>query len=182
LKILITEVTGFQKEVNQLLTEFGFSNEEINEKLSLDSFFLKEEISKEEAINIIDKLKSNFEYKLLEDDEFSEESTREGTKDIESVQDVNGKRVLKCNHCYTEVPYGAKVCTGCQAEVHYGTNKMSLLMIIFICLIMGFLVRIISESSEAVALAIIIVFMLLTIYNKNKEQKDIIDFRRIYKT
>ena len=27
---------------------------------------------------------------------------------------------LNCPHCHTQIPYGASVCTGCQAEVHYG--------------------------------------------------------------
>jgi hypothetical protein len=28
--------------------------------------------------------------------------------------------VLKCPHCFNDVPFGARVCAGCGAELHYG--------------------------------------------------------------
>jgi hypothetical protein len=29
-------------------------------------------------------------------------------------------KIITCPHCFGEVPYGAKVCRGCQAEIEYG--------------------------------------------------------------
>jgi len=31
---------------------------------------------------------------------------------------------LSCPHCLTSVPVGAKVCTGCQAEIEYGAPPL----------------------------------------------------------
>ena len=31
--------------------------------------------------------------------------------------------VLGCPHCHAEIPHGARVCRGCQAEVEYGPPR-----------------------------------------------------------
>lgn len=39
---------------------------------------------------------------------------------------------LKCPHCYRATPYGAKVCTGCAAEVEYGMPRAMLWLSILV--------------------------------------------------
>jgi hypothetical protein len=36
---------------------------------------------------------------------------------------------LVCPHCYTEVPRGASVCRGCQAEIEYGTPAAAIVAV-----------------------------------------------------
>lgn len=36
---------------------------------------------------------------------------------------------LVCPHCYTEVPRGASVCRGCQAEIEYGTPTAAIVAV-----------------------------------------------------
>jgi hypothetical protein len=42
-----------------------------------------------------------------------------------------------CPHCHTQVPHGAKVCTGCQAEVEYGAPKEALMAVFVVAIIAG---------------------------------------------
>jgi ribosomal protein L40E len=48
---------------------------------------------------------------------------------------------LICPHCHTKVPRGAKVCTGCQAEVEYGTPLWALIFVLLIATIIGLFTR-----------------------------------------
>lgn len=44
--------------------------------------------------------------------------------------------MLRCPHCFTDVPNGASVCTGCGAELHYGAPPyffgLSIVLALFI--------------------------------------------------
>jgi len=42
-----------------------------------------------------------------------------------------------CPHCRTEVPSGATVCTGCQAEVEYGPPKEAFMALLVIAAMLG---------------------------------------------
>lgn len=44
---------------------------------------------------------------------------------------------VTCPHCVTEVPWGARVCRGCQAEIEYGTPRGITAFLGIICLIAG---------------------------------------------
>lgn len=42
-----------------------------------------------------------------------------------------------CPHCLNEVPWGAQVCWGCQAEVSYGTPQGVAIFFLIICVVAG---------------------------------------------
>jgi hypothetical protein len=66
---------------------------------------------------------------------------------------------LKCPHCYSAVPWGAKVCTGCQAEVDYGAPNIAMLAVLVATLFAGFWV----SSTFGSEMAGVIVGMVLFI-------------------
>ena len=37
-------------------------------------------------------------------------------------------------HCHSDVPYSAKFCRGCPAEIEYGTPRAALLFVVFVAL------------------------------------------------
>lgn len=37
---------------------------------------------------------------------------------------------MQCPHCMGSVPYGAKVCSGCQAEISYGSPALAIALAI----------------------------------------------------
>jgi hypothetical protein len=47
---------------------------------------------------------------------------------------------LTCPHCYNEIPYGATVCCGCQAEVRYGPPSGLLGAVVVIPILIGLFV------------------------------------------
>lgn len=44
---------------------------------------------------------------------------------------------VTCPHCMNEVPWGAHVCRGCQAEIEYGTPRVVTAFLGILCLIVG---------------------------------------------
>ncbi|ELW2866014.1 hypothetical protein ABVL22_004300 [Salmonella enterica] len=49
-------------------------------------------------------------------------------------------KLITCPHCRSEIPHGANVCRGCQAEISYGTSGfMMLVLLIGPLVIAGFL-------------------------------------------
>ena len=44
---------------------------------------------------------------------------------------------LLCPHCRSEVPYGAKVCRGCQAEIEYGCPPVLFFILVAACGFLG---------------------------------------------
>jgi hypothetical protein len=48
---------------------------------------------------------------------------------------------LICPHCHTRVSHGAKVCTGCQAEVEYGSPAWAIIFLFLIAVIIGLFTR-----------------------------------------
>ena len=66
---------------------------------------------------------------------------------------------MKCPHCHTEVPFGATVCTGCQAEVEYGTPGILVLLLLVAGLFGGYFASTKFGSSTvgwAVGIAIVV--------------------------
>jgi hypothetical protein len=43
-----------------------------------------------------------------------------------------------CPHCHGSVPYGAKVCRGCQAEVEYGTPPAAIIALAILLAFIGY--------------------------------------------
>lgn len=56
---------------------------------------------------------------------------------------------LQCPHCHTAVPKGATVCTGCQAEVEYGTPGTLVVLLLVVALFGGYGVATKLESAIA---------------------------------
>ncbi len=55
---------------------------------------------------------------------------------------------LICPHCHGNVPRGAKVCRGCQAEIEYGAPPLAFLVLLVVSAIVG------SKTSGAVSEAL----------------------------
>jgi hypothetical protein len=87
---------------------------------------------------------------------------------------------LFCPHCHTNVPHGARVCTGCQAEIEYGT-PLAAFLIAFLA--SGFLGWKIGAATYPV-LGWILFGVLLAggWYVSWRIFKDRINFKRIYRT
>ncbi|ECH2288237.1 hypothetical protein FOE33_24415 [Salmonella enterica] len=41
-------------------------------------------------------------------------------------------KLITCPHCRSEIPHGANVCRGCQAEISYGTSGF-MMLVLLIC-------------------------------------------------
>jgi hypothetical protein len=90
---------------------------------------------------------------------------------------------LTCPHCHTDVPRGASVCTGCQAELKYGPSKTLVFFSLVLAAIAG--VKVATALPPAMSIAGWIVgitvfgalYMLVT-----KVYKDRVIFKRIYRT
>lgn len=86
-----------------------------------------------------------------------------------------------CPHCHTEVPHGARVCRGCQAEVEYGTPPAALLFVLLVAFFAAWKTGSVLDSSVAGW----IVFALLLgggIYGCLRLFKNRVSFKRIYRT
>lgn len=44
---------------------------------------------------------------------------------------------LVCPHCHGDVPRGARVCRGCQAEIEYGAPPFLFLIVLIVSIILG---------------------------------------------
>ncbi len=85
------------------------------------------------------------------------------------MKDLN----LTCPHCYGNVPYGAKVCRGCQAEIEYGAPRSLYSVLLIASTYLG-----LSFLSWVVGIGVFIVSsILLEIIFKDR-----VAFNREYKT
>ncbi|RLA07830.1 MAG: hypothetical protein DRQ51_04695 [Gammaproteobacteria bacterium] len=91
---------------------------------------------------------------------------------------------LICPHCTKEAPHGAKVCQGCQAEIHYGEPPRILMLLLRIVSVVLAIVLAINFSSDIWYMGVIVAVggyfagrALLRV-----KYADEIDFLRIYKT
>ena len=80
--------------------------------------------------------------------------------------------VMTCPHCLSQVPRGATVCTGCQAEVEYGPARMWYLGLLALAVAGG------SEMSFLVG-AVVAIGGFITL---NWVFSERVAFKRIYRT
>ena len=94
---------------------------------------------------------------------------------------MSNKSALICPHCHGEVPYGARVCRGYQAEVEYGIPLEMVMLIYFIFLGLSIVLAIYFGSFLVGIVAFIagIYFLQSPIDRKFKNR---IVFKRRYKT
>ncbi|MCE2594425.1 hypothetical protein K6Y31_06320 [Motilimonas cestriensis] len=89
---------------------------------------------------------------------------------------------LTCPHCHNSVPRGATVCSGCQAEVEYGSPQAMFIIILIIAAAAGIKVGIWFSSASwlgwVVAVAVVIGGMVVS----GRLFKDRVNFKRVYKT
>jgi hypothetical protein len=90
---------------------------------------------------------------------------------------------LECPHCFNQVPWGAKVCRGCQAEVEYGVPAAYGLLSIGLSVFGGYQVSFLAPESWPypgwISGVSILVFMSII---GNKIFKNRSNFKRNYKT
>lgn len=89
---------------------------------------------------------------------------------------------LTCPHCRNNVPRGATVCSGCQAEVEYGTPQAMFVIVLIIAAVVGVKVGIWFSSVSWlgwVAAAAVTVGGFIAC---GKLFKDRVNFKRVYNT
>jgi hypothetical protein len=97
---------------------------------------------------------------------------------------------VSCPHCLNDVPKGALVCRGCQAELTYGPPKMaealSFLVPAFLAwLVVSFFEALIFDNSTILFIIFLAVFIPLLRKSRkfvNDKYKDSVYFNRHYKT
>lgn len=87
---------------------------------------------------------------------------------------------IVCPHCHTNVPLGAKVCRGCQAEVEYGAPPAALLISLFVAVVVG--INVGTSTHSFVGWAVFIALSIGSVYGCIKFFKDRVNFKRIYRT
>lgn len=85
-----------------------------------------------------------------------------------------------CPHCHTNVPLRARVCTGCHAEVEYGTPRLVLLILISVAAAVGITIG--TSTHLVVGLAVFILLSVGLVNGCDKFFKDRVSFKRIYRT
>ncbi|CAM7676798.1 MULTISPECIES: hypothetical protein [Enterobacterales] len=48
------------------------------------------------------------------------------------------KKLIECPHCKSEIPHGANVCRGCQAEISYGPSGFSYAITLIVPIVCGY--------------------------------------------
>jgi len=87
---------------------------------------------------------------------------------------------VQCPHCYSGVPYGAKVCRGCQAEVEYGVPPAALVFVFLVSMFSAWYVG--SVTHSIVGWIIFVGLLAGGIWGAGRLFKDRINFKRIYRT
>ena len=85
-----------------------------------------------------------------------------------------------CPHCHNEIPQGASVCRGCQAEVEYGAPGSSYVLALFIAIYLGWFVG--NKTMSEIGWAIFIAAFVGGIVLMNKIFKNRIKINRVYRT
>jgi hypothetical protein len=88
---------------------------------------------------------------------------------------------MQCPHCHTLVPRGARVCTGCQAEVDYGTPGAAIVALLVGALFLGYQAAQATDSQGfGIALGIAIVAGGGWLFSRMFADRA--EFKRVYKT
>lgn len=87
---------------------------------------------------------------------------------------------MKCPHCHSGVPFGAKVCRGCQAEIEYGMPPVAVLFVMAAAIPSGLF----FGSTVHSIFGWIMFFCVLAggLWGSAKLFKDRIKFKRMYRT
>lgn len=91
--------------------------------------------------------------------------------------------VLVCGHCHGEVPHGARVCRGCQAEIEYGAPWQLYVAIVIAGILVAWTIQV-KIPPELGILAFIVGAAIAIGGNilAYRMLKDRVVFKRIYKT
>lgn len=91
---------------------------------------------------------------------------------------------LVCSHCRTDVPRGASVCTGCQAEVEYGSPGSLYVAALAAAAFVGFEAsRVLPESMRLAGWGIVGVIAFAALcFAIEKACANRVVFKRIYRT
>jgi hypothetical protein len=87
---------------------------------------------------------------------------------------------VQCPHCYSGVPYGAKVCRGCQAEVEYGMPPAAPIFVFLVSMFSAWYVG--SVTHSIVGWLVLVGLLAGGIWGAGKLFRDRINFKRIYRT
>ncbi|CAG9264769.1 conserved hypothetical protein [Burkholderia diffusa] len=88
-----------------------------------------------------------------------------------------------CPHCHTSVPSGARVCTGCQAEVSYGAEPMWFGLSLVPAGYLGFQAsKILPESMPWGGWVVGVLVFVGLVVGISFFARDRVVFKRIYKT
>lgn len=91
--------------------------------------------------------------------------------------------MLTCPHCHNNVPHGASVCRGCQAEVQYGAPLSWYVMAAFSGLLLGaWLEDLLPKNLTFLSGAVSLLAIVYGIIKIKKLTKDRIVFKRMYRT
>jgi hypothetical protein len=90
---------------------------------------------------------------------------------------------LTCPHCHNNVPNGASVCRGCQAEVEYGAPGKWYIWLFIVCIISGgMLSSKLPSSIKEFGVGSWLVTFPLGAWLIFKSSKDRVIFKRPYRT
>lgn len=89
-------------------------------------------------------------------------------------------QVVQCPHCYSEVPHGAKVCRGCQAEIEYGAPPVAFLFVFIVSMFAGWFIG--AASHSIIGWIVFAGLLVGGIWGCVKLFADRINFKRIYRT
>jgi hypothetical protein len=88
---------------------------------------------------------------------------------------------MQCPHCHTLVPQGARVCTGCQAEVEYGTPGGAIVALLVGALFLGYQAAS-ATGSQGVGIVLGIAVVGAGGWVFSRMFADRAEFKRVYKT
>lgn len=91
------------------------------------------------------------------------------------------QKMMQCPHCMSEIPHGAKVCRGCQAEIEYGTPPVLFLIYLGVSAYLGYMVGTSTWTFLGWIVGVVL-FIGLAILSESKLFANRINFKRIYKT
>jgi hypothetical protein len=87
---------------------------------------------------------------------------------------------LGCPHCHAEIPHGARVCRGCQAEVEYGPPRWAKIVALFAGVIAA--INLLNRWSLTVAAVGGVAVVLALYFASRKVFANRISVRRLYRT
>jgi len=85
-----------------------------------------------------------------------------------------------CPHCYDEVPHGASVCRGCQAEISYGGPRYLSIVIFIVAALSG--AKVLEFTSPTVAFTAMVIIFAVGAALTHKLFKNRVRFKRRYNT